>query len=44
MRVANERLKDTSEIVSEHTSEMAALFMRIRESSDGMPPVESPVL
>jgi hypothetical protein len=43
MRVANERLKETSEIVSEHTSDIAALFMRLRESNDGFPNVNVPI-
>ena len=43
MRLANERLKDTSTIVSEHTSDACALFMRLREMNDGNPPVNVPV-
>lgn len=38
MRVANERVKDLENVtVSENTSEIVALFMRLRESSDGLP-------
>lgn len=43
MRVANERAKDVSEMISENTSDIAALFMRLRESSEGFPHLMKPV-